>query len=436
MSEAPNEQTQAAPQIMRQEFGAKELVRQGETTAVAVAATARALVEARYVMALQRPRDIDQVRVDILKHCKRPRFAEKAKWRRPVGDGKSAEGPSIRFTEAAALCMGNIDNSVAIVFDDQLKRIVRVAVTDLEKNVPYQADVTVEKTVERKSLKPGQVPLGSRINSYGQRVFVVEADEGALLVKQNAQVSKALRVLQLRVIPADLVEEAMDAVHETLKAEDRADPEAAKKKLIDSFTDVGVTPDRLKAFLGHPVAEITPAERDNLRAIYTAIKDGETTWAEVVDAANKTESTAATGPDEHAHGSEAAATKTEKMAEKLRTKKNSGTHAAGDVPPDASTTSEPPAAASGGVDGAAASASPAAITPAQPSDVRGALATNLVVARDHVFARLADGDRFVAGKSDGKWKTLDDLVQKGSTEEISGMLREINSFADQREALR
>ena len=70
-----------------------------ETTAGALAAQAKAAVEARYIMAMQRPRDWDQVRLSLLKECDRTNFAEVAIYRKPVGQG--IEGPSIRFAEAA-----------------------------------------------------------------------------------------------------------------------------------------------------------------------------------------------------------------------------------------------------------------------------------------------------------------------------------------------
>nr|NIU03565.1 hypothetical protein [Gammaproteobacteria bacterium]NIV50929.1 hypothetical protein [Gammaproteobacteria bacterium]NIX84839.1 hypothetical protein [Gammaproteobacteria bacterium] len=100
-----------------------------ETASTAVAAQAAASVQARYVMALQRPRNIDQVRVDLLKECKRPGFARVAMYHKPIGKGVT--GPSIRFAEAAMRCMGNLMPEVATLYDDHDKRILRVSVTDL-----------------------------------------------------------------------------------------------------------------------------------------------------------------------------------------------------------------------------------------------------------------------------------------------------------------
>jgi len=75
---------------VRQDFGGTSSTLAAQETASAyVAAQAKAVVEARYVMALRRPRQWDQVRQDLLKECKRPSFAnnKSAYYRKPIGDG-------------------------------------------------------------------------------------------------------------------------------------------------------------------------------------------------------------------------------------------------------------------------------------------------------------------------------------------------------------
>lgn len=262
-------------------FSSTEMVRVAETSASAVAAQAKASVEARYIVALKRPRDLDAVRLAILKECKRPGFAAVARYRKPVGEG--IVGPSIRFAEAAIRCMTNMLPEVSTIYEDPEKRIVRVSVTDLESNVTYSGDVTIDKTVERATLKQGQVPLRARTNSVGKTTYLVEATEDDLLNKQGALVSKQLRTLALRLIPGDILEEAMEAVVATLAKEDAADPALARKKLVDSFDRFGVKPSALRDYLGHDLDGITPAELAELRAVAIAIRDGETNWKDALD---------------------------------------------------------------------------------------------------------------------------------------------------------
>lgn len=253
-----------------------------ETSTVAFAAQQKALVESRYIMAIQRPRDWDVVREKMIKDAKRPSFAAVARYHKPIGKG--VEGPSIRFVEAALRNMGNLITETSTLFDDAEKRIVRVSVTDFESNVIYSQDVTITKTVERKQIKQGDTPISSRLNSYGQITYLLPGTDDDVLNKQNSLISKAVRTLGLRVIPGDLVDESMRLVLETQKKEDAKDPDAAKRAVLDGFTSVGVSVANIKDWLGHEADTINPKELNDLRAIFTAIRDGETTWKSVIDA--------------------------------------------------------------------------------------------------------------------------------------------------------
>src|SRR5262249_31131676 len=147
---------------------AQAMMSQDTAQAAAVAAQARALVELRYRSAFARPRDMDAVRVRILKECSRRGFAEKARYHKPVGDG--LEGPSIRFVEAALRCMGNIEQLAFVIHDDDRQRILRCTITDLEANISYQRDVIVEKTVERQNIT-GRRVFAERENAQGRTVY-------------------------------------------------------------------------------------------------------------------------------------------------------------------------------------------------------------------------------------------------------------------------
>lgn len=261
-------------------FGESAMERRAETASTAMAAQAEAAVKARYVMALQRPRDWDTVRIKLLRECMRPGFADVARYRKPIGKG--VEGPSIRFAEAALRCMGNVMTEIEIKYDDAEKRIVRVSVTDLEGNVTYPTEVVVEKTVERSRLKEGDEPIRTRINSRGHKTYLLPATEDDLLNKQNAIVSKAIRTSALRILPGDILDECMDQVLETQRQRDNKDPSAARKKLVDAFAGIGVMPGDLKAYLGHDVAQVSPADLAHLRALFAAIRDGETSWQEAL----------------------------------------------------------------------------------------------------------------------------------------------------------
>lgn len=264
--------------------GAAVAHRQPETTTAHSSAMAKAEVEARFAVAIGRPRDIDQARLTLLKDCRRPGFAELAVYSKPVG-GKSLEGPSIRLVEAALRAYGNMDVRSPTILEDDEKRIVRVTVTDLETNLTFSDDVVVSKTVERRSLKDGQTALGSRANSYGQTVYIVGATDDDVATKRGALVSKTMRTLGVRALPGDLIDEAMFTARETMRNADAKDPKAARRKIIDLFDAEGVSPADLAKFLGKPLADVLPPDDlATLRKAYAAVKERHTTWAELMAA--------------------------------------------------------------------------------------------------------------------------------------------------------
>jgi len=271
-----------AGEIARQDFGGTGLERKAETASTALAEQAKAAVQARYIMAMQRPRDLFQVREKLLADCKRPLFAEKAIYNKPIGKG--IEGPSIRMAEAASRAMTNVFTDVFAIYDDASKRIVRVCASDLEANVTYTKDVTVNKTIERSSKLEGRKILSERINSKGNPVYVFEATDDEILDRENALASKAMRTCLLRLVPGDILEEAIAACYATMENKDAADPAAARKGMCDSFAGIGITVAALVEYLGHTIELTTTAEMKTLRGIFNALKDGETTWPQVLEA--------------------------------------------------------------------------------------------------------------------------------------------------------
>lgn len=252
-----------------------------ETAATASAEQAKALVFAHYELALRHPRNIEQARQDLLKECKRPRFAEGAVYNKPIGRG--VQGLSIRWAEAAVRCFRNILTINTTTFDDAEKRIVNVRTIDVETNIAYASDVTITKTVERKKLKDGEIPISSRMNSQNQKIYIIPASDDDILNKQGALISKALRNNVTRIIPGDIQDECMEEALATQGNAAAEDPDAAKRKILDSFASISVSADELKDYLGHDCDKLTPKEITELRGIYSAIRDGELSWRDVSD---------------------------------------------------------------------------------------------------------------------------------------------------------
>lgn len=254
-----------------------------EATAQAQSAREIAQVQAKFAMARRFPRNDDDFRVQLLARCKSSDFAKVARYSLPRG-GKTVEGPSIRFVEEAIRKFGNLEVATDVLVDDHEKRMLRVGVLDLEANIAHSITITVPKTMDRKNLQPGERPISSRKNSFGETVYLLPAPDDEVTVKQNSAVSKALRTQGLRVLPGEVVAEAMALVIATLRAKVAQDPEGERKSLIDAFAVLRVMPSQLGEYLGMDLEQASPADLVELRGLYVAIKDGAVRFADALDA--------------------------------------------------------------------------------------------------------------------------------------------------------
>jgi len=261
-----------------------------ETPAMALATRSEAEIKARFYIAQRKPRDMDDVRVKLLRACERPGFAGSATEKiwgaawflKPIGDG--IEGFSIRFAEEAMRAMGNMDARSSIIWENDTSRIILVEVLDLENNISIPTTINIEKTVERTYLKKGEMALSARTNSQGKPVYLRIATEDELMAKQNSAISKAMRNGILRLLPGDIQAECRERILEIRNGDSAADPDAAKKKIADSFAAHNIKPSDLKEYLGHDIATASPVEISTLRDLYQAFKNGETTWSDVITA--------------------------------------------------------------------------------------------------------------------------------------------------------
>lgn len=296
MSDQPNPgEVTREPEPPTQELVVQEPVGHGALAAQTLGAEAEAVVKAKFAIAQARPRDEDLARQRMLRACKRPKFAaidpktnqSPAMYSRPVGGGKRATGLTIRAAEMALQCWGNVDVHARTIFEDELHRKVRIDVTDLETNTSYASEVMLEKVVERRQLKDGQRHHGARMNSTGQMVYMVDATEDDMLQKTNSAVSRAIRNAAFRIIPIDIREEMIEEILATQRNRDAEDPDAARKAILDAFVQLGVSAPMVKDYLGKEVSLIQPAEVEELRGLYAGVREGHTTWEEIM--ANKRE---------------------------------------------------------------------------------------------------------------------------------------------------
>lgn len=271
-------------------FGQITSERSSELASVAVASSARAEVEAAYVMAIRNPRNEDDARAKIMRACTSPLFAAKARYRKPTGSKQVngqwvkeyVTGPSVRFAEEMLRCWKNVLTQQTAIYDDENKRIVRITTRDLEANTAYSKEITLDKTVERKSSR-GRDVVGQRMNSENAITYIVKATEDELTVKESALASKVIRNNGLRLIPQHIVDEAMEMVDKIVKDKIAKDPDAERRAILDGFSRRGVMPSDVERFIGCPSMQFSTENLVTLRDMLNSIEDGHATWAEYID---------------------------------------------------------------------------------------------------------------------------------------------------------
>lgn len=261
-------------QMVRQSFeGISTLMNNSATQALVAKATAD--INARWMIAMHRPRHMPDVRALLLKECARPSFAVKAIYVIPRGRTQ-IKGLSIRFAEAALKAMGNMGCEAQTLYDSDEERVIRITVTDYEGNSAWSRDITVKKTKEVRKLRDDMRPIRTRINTYGDTVYVVEATDDDVTFKEASAISKASRTGILRLVPANILAEAQEKCEQTQQDQAAKDPDAERNRMLDAFASLNTKPSWVADWLGKPVEQVTPPEIVELQQLYRAIRDGET----------------------------------------------------------------------------------------------------------------------------------------------------------------
>lgn len=265
------------------------LLAKGDLNTAGPAELARTEAQAGYVLARQYPREMAAVRAELLARCENPAFADRAMYAKPMGRDEEGEntfvyGFSIRFVEAAMQCLGHMRSRAFVTHDTPERRSVRVEVVDLQKNNAFEADIIVEKTVERRYVAQGVEVLRHRMRRDGKvDLNVIEATDDEVRQKQNALVSMTVRNLGLRHLPWELQEEARVHIEATRAKMVAADPGGAVRRMVDAYARAKVSARELEKYLGHSLNSITEKEILEMIALSHAIAEKETTWTEALE---------------------------------------------------------------------------------------------------------------------------------------------------------
>jgi len=88
------------------------------------------------------------------------------------------------------------------------------------------------------------------------------------------QGARRLRACILGIVPGDIVEDAVCACDRTMNSDSGEPIEDQIKRLLVSFSKIGVTQEMIEIRLKHPVSEIIYEELSELRKIGNSMKDG------------------------------------------------------------------------------------------------------------------------------------------------------------------
>jgi hypothetical protein len=257
-----------------------------------------AKIQARYVLALQNPRDlVKEVEPKIAELCSRKEFALTAKYNVVVGghweNGKWVKDYdidlNIRAAEQLMVCHRNIMSEVNTVYEDDILRRVSFEMTDLETGVTHRDEFTIYKTMERKKLKTDyktgeitQDALDTRTNSAGEQIYIVACTPEDVQKKQNAQVSRKMRKMFFRLFPADLKIKARKWIDETIQKDVKENINDERAKITTAFAKHGVTGDDLENFIGEKLSRFNPEDIVKLREIWQSLEDGISHWSDYV----------------------------------------------------------------------------------------------------------------------------------------------------------
>ena len=235
---------------------------------------AQAEVQAEYLMAMRMPRDEAQAASLIVSACKREGFAAAAQYKFPRG-GSEVKGPSIKFAREAARIWGRIRTGYRVLERTEEEVLVEGFAVDAQTISIVTAQSRIKNKIQRKQ--------------RGGKTEWVEPDERDYNEMVGRAASKLIRNCILALLPADVVEDAMEQADKTniavASGQLGKDRHSTIRGILAAFADYGVMRPQIEAKIGNPLDAATPEQIASLRGFFRAISAGEIGAAEVFDLA-------------------------------------------------------------------------------------------------------------------------------------------------------
>ena len=223
-------------------------------------------IQAMVISAKRFPRDLSQVRSDVLASCDSPALAEVSQYAYTKGNTE-VTGISIRLAEELAGCFNNLDKGW---IELERKRgtgsqpgesVVQAYCWDMQRNVKAKRTFTVRHFRDTKK--------GGYILNDEREIYELLANQAA----------RRLRACILEIIPKFIQEEALGRCEETLKKS--TGPIADKiKAMVEAFAKLDVTKEMIEKRFGHSVESTSETEYLSMKKIYNSICDKYATTAE------------------------------------------------------------------------------------------------------------------------------------------------------------
>ena len=213
-------------------------------------------------IAKQFPRNLVEVTQRMKESCSRPKLAQVATYAYTRAT-TTITGPSIRLAEVLVGAWGNMEAGWKVIarrFDPRAGVDVSECVAfawDKETNIKREIAFSVPHVRDLQGGK--KAPLKSERDIYE-------------LCANMA--SRRVRACILQVIPGWLVEEAMERIEKTLKDGDGRPLSDRVRDMLAVYADLGVSKERIEAWLGHPTEQIVIGELVKLGKQYNALRDG------------------------------------------------------------------------------------------------------------------------------------------------------------------
>lgn len=219
-------------------------------------ARAIAEVQSMLVIAQQFPRNEINARDKILMACARKGLAAKSTYIYNKG-GTDVVGPSIRLAETMANHWRNIVSGWRELSREGDMSDIEAFAFDTESNVRWAISFKV------KHWRDGKKGTEGKKLTQERDIYEICAN----------MASRRIRACILKIIPPDIIDDALEQCKATLEKSVDVRPEHIKR-LVDAFMAYGITKEMIEDRLQRHLTSIAPQQVIQLGNIFTSLEDG------------------------------------------------------------------------------------------------------------------------------------------------------------------